>query len=462
MKSLFRRAILVSLLALSAGRAHAGAPQADARVLLDRWLEDQNSGDFDDYQKLYAADFKGVKRSGPRTATFDRTAWLQDRRRMFQKKMTVEAQNVRVFASRASARVVFIQRWSSGSYSDVGPKQLLLRHGPSGYDIVREELFASDTRKAGAFDVAAFRQFAFVIDGEVVVRMNPDEEWATGPAKIEKNRADSLLVRARRPVDPKKLPPEVAQLAGTPVRLMDARGVRCEAKLGGFLLRSRAWSDGAEEALWSTTGTFLVARIEGDRKACAGATWARAATLPTPPIATAETPSGSLKARAMAAFRALPESQAIQRRFATWTARNDRNAAQSWFEGVKRHPTVRLINVKPAGPTLLSVSAAVNEGGCEDGVSGSLWALWQVDGPPESPRLVLRNQPDESMTMEPTVAVDVDGDGRVELLFDGFSDYASANALGQPQFLEHGIVRALGDSYVNVDGPETPIFICPC
>ena len=64
--------------------------------------------------------------------------------------------------------------------------------------------------------------------------------------------------------------------------------------------------------------------------------------------------------------------------------------------------------------------------------------------------------------MRPTAAVDVDGDGHVELLFDGFSDFASANIFGQPQFLEHGIVRALGDSYVNVEGPEVPILICPC
>jgi len=27
------------------------------------------------------------------------------------------------------------------------------------------------------------------------------------------------------------------------------------------------------------------------------------------------------------------------------------------------------------------------------------------------------------MTLTPTAAVDVDGDGQVELLFDGFSDY---------------------------------------
>jgi len=61
---------------------------------------------------------------------------------------------------------------------------------------MREELFASDTRKPAAIDVAAFRRFAFVIDGEVVVSMKPDEGWATGPAKVDKNRADRFLIRA--------------------------------------------------------------------------------------------------------------------------------------------------------------------------------------------------------------------------------------------------------------------------
>jgi hypothetical protein len=177
-----------------------------------------------------------------------------------------------------------------------------------------------------------------------------------------------------------------------------------------------------------------------------------------------------LTARALAAFRALPESQAIQRRFAAWHAspqgnddsKHDRKPAPAWFAHGDTRPTVRLITVTPTGPLLVSVSAAVNEGGCADGVFGSLWALWQVEGPPEKPRLTLRNQPDESMTLQPTAAVDLDGDGRVELLFDGFSDSSAANAAGQPQFLEHGIVRALDDSYVNVDGPETPILVCPC
>jgi ketosteroid isomerase-like protein len=456
--------VLAGLLSVwSSAAAFAADPQDEARALLDRWLDDQNKGDFAAYEKLYADDFIGVRRSGPRTATFDRSGWLQDRQRMFRKKMEVEAQNVRVFARPGSARVVFTQRWSSGSYHDLGPKHLVLRHAPGGYQIVREELFASDTRAPGAIDVVAFRQFAFVVDGEVIVSMNPDEAWATGPAKIDPNPAETDLVRVRRQVDPKKLPAEVAQIAGSQVLLMDAKGVRCEARLGGFLLRSRVAITDTEDGPppWSMTANFLVATVANNSKACAGATWARSAKLPAPPVTTASTPNAKMRARAVAAFRALPQSQAIQRRFAKWYARQGYHVAPAWFSQEKDHPTVRVMAVVN-GPTLLSVSATINDGDCSDDVRGSLWALWQVDGPADNPRLILRNQPDESMTMQPTAAVDVDGDGRVELLFDGFSDYTSANALGQPLSLEHGIVRALGDSYVNVEGPETPILICPC
>jgi hypothetical protein len=152
---------------------------------------------------------------------------------MFGKKMTVEARGVRVFASPSTARIVFVQRWSSGNFADVGPKHIVLRHGPGGYRIVREVVFASDTRKPGAIDVVAFRQFAFVMDNEVVVNMHPDEAWATGPAEIARSKADQFLIRAKRRVDTKKLPRAVKRPAPRRVRAP----VRCHA--AGLATRPR-------------------------------------------------------------------------------------------------------------------------------------------------------------------------------------------------------------------------------
>ena len=470
MPNLHRAAALAWLMVALPGAAMGIPPKEEARALLDRWLQDQNQANLADYQKLYGDGFAGVRRSGSRTVTLDRAGWLKDRERMFRKKMTVEATNVRVFANAASARIVFVQHWSSGGYSDVGPKELVLRRGGASYSIVREELFASDTRRSpGAVDVAAVGQLAFVMDGEVVLSTTPDDAWAAGPPELDAQHADDLIVRTRRPVDRAKLPADVARLAGSPVRLMDAHGLRCDARLGRLLLRGRAMVEQIDDPndAWNMSAHFLVATVDGDRKACARATWARSAALPLPATSAAEPAPPVLAQSALAAFRALPEAEVIQRRFDRSYAganRRRRAAAPPWFLHGEQKPSVRVIGVAPAGPVLLSVSASIREGGCgdDDAVWGSLWALWQVEGDRDHPRLVLRNQPDESMTLLPSAAVDVNGDGQVELLFDKFTDDGAANAAGQPQLFERGVVRALGGAYVDVDGPETPILICPC
>jgi ketosteroid isomerase-like protein len=455
---------------LVAGPATAAAePSDDARALLEGWLDVQNRGDFAGYQALYARGFMGVRRSSNRTVTLDRDGWMRDRARMFEKKMTVEARDVRVFAKPNAARIVFTQTWSSGSYRDVGPKHLLVRRGPDGLRIFREELFASTAQGAAKFDPAAFQRFAFVVDGEIVVTRDPEETWAAGPARLD-GRAKDLVFRVRRTANTKKLPREVTQLAGTRVALFDARGKRCEATIGAFKLRGRGVSDGyegAEEAeqAWALSHPMLVATIDGDRKACAGATWARSAALPVPPIAPATLPDPALQKQALAAFRALPEARVIQRRFARWHAGEYGAATKipDWFSGSDRPAVVRVMTSPAGGPVLLSVSASFSVGGCgEAGAQGSLWGLWQVEGEPDAPRLVLRNQPDESMHLQPSSAVDTDGDGRPEILFGRFSDDSKRNAAGQAERLENGFVRALGDSYIGIEGVALPIYICPC
>ena len=113
-------------------------------------------------------------------------------------------------------------------------------------------------------------------------------------------------------------------------------------------------------------------------------------------------------------------------------------------------------------PTLVSVSQSINEGGCADGVFGAVWAPWELRGDAAHPPPVLRNAPDERMTLVPTATPDMEGDGRVELLFDHSNDFNAWNATGQPDFIERGIVRLLDGLYLDVSGPTTPILICPC
>jgi len=282
------------------------------------------------------------------------------------------------------------------------------------------------------------------------VSTRADDAWAAGPPILEKKGPEQDLLRSRRPVDKAKLPPGVASLVGTRVRLLDAHGVRCEATLGELFVRGRAFvgsgevnegrdatdpDEGDARTAWGESPHHLVARAVGDAKKCAGATWARAVALPLPPIATAQPPSPELKTRALAALRALPESATIQRDYARWypSEHPKHRSPPHWLQRHTQQPVIRLF--RPAsGPALLSVSAMVAEGDCANGVFDAIWGLWEIDDKdPANPRLILRNQPDAQMTLAPTAAVDVDGDGAPELLFDSSSDYATMNAAGQPR-----------------------------
>src|SRR5688572_14715365 len=95
------------------------------KTLVADWLKAQNDGSFAAYEKLYAKRFTGVRRSGPRTVKMDRAAWMKDRGRMFQKKMTVSIDGLKVRSAASLARVTFVQTWESGNYKDTGEKQLV-------------------------------------------------------------------------------------------------------------------------------------------------------------------------------------------------------------------------------------------------------------------------------------------------------------------------------------------------
>jgi hypothetical protein len=72
-----RLATLIGALMWASLARAAPEPTREARALFDDWLAAQNDGDFAAYQKLYGADFSGVRRSGPRTVALDRAGWLK-------------------------------------------------------------------------------------------------------------------------------------------------------------------------------------------------------------------------------------------------------------------------------------------------------------------------------------------------------------------------------------------------
>jgi len=134
--------------ALAAARG-AAEPMAalpseeDANHFLERWVEAQNRGRFEDYAALYADSFTGIRRSGAQIKRLDRGGWMAERRRMFARPMTVEIAEVVVSGTRDSRKVELTQTWSSGTYEDVGRKRLLLRREAGAWRIAAEEMLTS-------------------------------------------------------------------------------------------------------------------------------------------------------------------------------------------------------------------------------------------------------------------------------------------------------------------------------
>jgi hypothetical protein len=146
------------------GRAHA-----EARALLDRWVAAQNRGDFDAYRALYAPRFVGVRRSGERTVRFDLDGWLRDRKRMFDRGMTVAVDDVFATQVARATRLTFRQSFTSAAYRDVGHKQLTVERVGGDLFITAEEML--DSQKLGApLDAASVA---------IVRALHPDFDAAT-------------------------------------------------------------------------------------------------------------------------------------------------------------------------------------------------------------------------------------------------------------------------------------------
>jgi hypothetical protein len=263
--------------------------------LVERWSDAQNQGDFTLYSSFYAEPFSGVRRSGSRVVSFDRAGWLADRQRMFQKPMVVHAEHLRAVSVGTILRVRFTQNWSSGSYHDVGEKELLITREKGELRIAREELLAS--RRV---DVASLLKRVATLSGMVILHERSavgfvviadgvPTSWAKGEPSLYGKRDDRPVWATLAPSA--RLPREL-QVRGTPIHVYDEKGqLVCDATLGPPQIRARmelprsensSWSRASAAALaveaWQDGLPMLVADIVG--AGCARGVLARAANLP--------------------------------------------------------------------------------------------------------------------------------------------------------------------------------------
>jgi ketosteroid isomerase-like protein len=427
--------------------------QAQIEELVQAWLDAQNRGDLEAYAGLYASRFTGVRRVGERASSFDREGWIKDRGRMFKKPMKVEANNLSISATAASAVVIFEQVWQSGSYRDVGPKQLIVVREGDALKIAREELLSSQIEGAQtSFAAIAPAVFGHVITrGEVMVLLT---SGAVDPDNVKHGPAQSVergyAAWARLDEQP----------AAQELELFGPAGKVCDVKAGEAGIFShvvphfgqiQTWNgelDGLPRAddaavaegvmrLAGEQGSYMALKV--DKGACEGATWGRVKQA-QPAVVFPAVDTAPLLVRAKAEIEKTAAWKAIQKEYAA-----DEQTAAAAAAGGKWSDVEATTHIgawqAPDGKTVY-VAYAVRAGhGCGQ-FEGQTWALWRVLG--GDAWTLLSDPKGDGGMIEPTSAADLDGDGLPELI--------APDALIQPA----------GTVWRRSRDMAAPYFDCPC
>ncbi len=459
----------------SAGPPGAPAPatpkapeldEASVRAVLDAWLRSQNSGSFSDYERLYAPRFTGVKRAGTRTQRFDREAWLQDRRAMFESNFVVKADDVAVNVAGGTGIVTFTQSWTSPRFHDVGKKRLLVVREGNEARISSEEMLTSTqgaAEKKAEPPTASEFGFVKMAEGAPLVILEQGVELNAVGAAPPRYLSNEEAVRD---MATKALPEKIRKLEGTRFDLFDGTGKRCEATVTGFAALVRAvphfglvnvWEgrDGhpgnvppAERAitLWQLSesgGRFLTAKLKPSGP-CGSPVWAREhKDGPEPKPWATRAPSDEERAAALAVTRATEPYKALQ-----LDSQRSNGTSTPWDElGLADDFQVF---EDGSGKQYLSMTLRGGEDDCGAVFQGELWVLlakrggkYQVASGSSgertpSPWPVFIGPP------QPEFAVDLDDDGFPELY-------------GNDEFF-----RQSGGVYRPVWNVAPAFFDCPC
>ncbi|MCB9592651.1 MAG: hypothetical protein H6719_07955 [Sandaracinaceae bacterium] len=256
------------------------------------------------------------------------------------------------------------------------------------------------------------------VRARVVLRAQTDPAWARGELRLLRRAYPTVVSRGARLG---ALPPDVRADARGVLELSDGHRTVCTARIGRpHLLRAldpdfdyATWSgeegghrytdDEVARAAWDRVPEHerLVAAVIPIAGDCTRARWASrraprfgtAAALPDPAL--------------VAAYRALPEHQALAEAWIEASEYDDDPHAASWDE---RAGAGRLQVDLRVGQRDFSLVVAEAHDGCGD-FTGSLWALFERG--PDGPRLIRA-----SHSYLPTMSglADFDGDGVPEVL----------------------------------------------
>lgn len=446
-----------------ARRAHplpAPPTEAEVRAFVDRWAAAQSGRDFAHYEQMYARRFEGVKRAGPRSQGFNRGAWMSDRQPMFTPSLRVQVRDLRVTPSPYSTVAQFVQDFTTGTFHDVGTKQLVLVREGADLRIAREEMLTSEVLPAsgglpaltpGAEMPVLSHNGTFY----AVLSAHPAPDWSTGaPTVVDPGG----VVVTRAAADATKVPEALRALSGAAVTTFAASGASCTAHLGAPVVIHRVdvhfgteqhWRgedgdppvppDEVASSAWSlgVDGALLVAPLEQVQGACNGARWAHVDTLPAPKVFAVHVADVATTRAALQRFRAQPAWAALQDQY-----RGDPHATRNgqWDAHAGVAPSVRVWQAAGSPRRFVTVSANVAVGGCAE-FSGALWAAYELSTAGTLTPLTDAANPG---FYEPLAASDGDG--------DGFPDF----------IVPEGVLRRREGAYALTDITRYPNLDCDC
>lgn len=309
-------------------------------------------------------------------------------------------------------------------------------------------------------------EFALMSGGRLVLQTEVPAAWGKGEIRAKAARADwasegwaEEYLYAEKDVDPDRLAPHLRELEGTAVDLYGPGGKVCTARLGALAVVAEVngdaygyYEDGdldeegkattaggrkIRRRVWRNAERWLMADLEAGED-CAGALFGRSSALPAPSLLTPR--RQSVAQRVKADFLA-GASDALESRYRTFRESEvEAEEAASWpaWPQFVRDTYERRVYVDGAG----EARAVYQLVGDVESTCG--WGFGDYYSRIDAKDPGTAGLSESSLMAPPSLMVDIDGDGRFELLTGGYD-------------------TALHDADGNyVMSAERPFEGCPC
>lgn len=419
--------------------------RAQADSLFQVWLTSQNTGNFDVYASLYDPRFYGIKRVGKKKITFSQISWLNDRKRMFAKKMSVSALEPSVTLIGNMVLVRFEQIWETKGFKDRGPKELQLSLSDGTVKIIREEMLASYLD--GVQEDQVVDDFRFIIENDLLVLEQYQVFTMAEGAPYPGDKSNTAYCA----VNTDSLGESYKNLIKTPWLVVFENGDTLTTNITSVILVARAtphfgtvqqWDDNntsdddKAQELWDMAqardGIVLAGKLDCQQ---GNALYAVPAAGPVPKMYKISSDQ-SYYDKALSALKEMPLYESIQKDYLTYETEGE------WIDESNTEYSVFTHYDDTSIYVALKITAGI---GCGS-FYGSLLAIFRING--DSIELISNpdgiSDNDMNNYCFPKAAVDIDNDG-------------------DPEFIDNGKIIRFTGSYWDIDEEiVVPFYDCGC